>query len=36
VVYSATQGLDRRDLLQRLNLLKFSAGCLPWLDSRGF
>jgi exonuclease III len=29
VVYGATQGLDRRDLLQRLNFLKFSAGCLP-------
>jgi hypothetical protein len=29
VVYGATQGLDRRDLLQRLNFLKFFAGCLP-------
>jgi hypothetical protein len=36
VVYGATQGLDRRDLLQRLNYLKFSAGCLPWLIAGDF
>jgi hypothetical protein len=36
VVYGATQGLDRRDLLQRLNFLKFSAGCLPWLIAGDF
>jgi hypothetical protein len=36
VVYGATQRLDRRDLLQRLNFLKFSAGCLPWLIAGDF